>query len=302
MQLGKYVLAGLLFFACLYVLLNKVGVNKKIVDGHKVQKSISKNINVNINDGVSKKPQAEAISVVKELSDIDWLAREEQKNISYPEVRNSVKRYALALNDFRENTGHRSLELLYHIGLRAARELTYVVEHMDEADFVRVEKKMEGFSLNRDKLFEVTPRAEFFSELAETQGGQSDQAFFQSLKKYQTEDQPNFQKRVTEFVACVRFGEGTLVRAYDYWLDYQKNNPHHYVSDVNSKTDEIAKILTNDNCACGGKNDVFSEFKLFIKGHHRSRLAENLKTKMDALEREPANFRYNCKSNSEIEY
>ena len=236
------------------------------------------------------------------MKDVEWVFRDKENEVSPAEAVNSVKRYAQALYEFRNHSNRRSLELLYRIGMRAAGDLTFVVRHMDERTFKRIEQDMEGFALNRERIFTVTPLTEFFADLAQNEGGSADRAYFQTIEDYQIGDLPKHSRRINDLLTCINFGDGNLVKDYSLWVSYQRRFPKHYDFEVKEKIDEVTRSLTENNCACGSKSDVYAEFKKFIKAYPGSGISQELKTRMANIDREPADFRFHCKSNSDVKF
>jgi hypothetical protein len=235
------------------------------------------------------------------LSDIDWVFRDKKEEVSKTEAITSVNRYAHALLDFERGRGARSLQLLYRIGMRASQDLTYVVAHIDEPTFQRIKKDMRGFNLNRERLFNVYPKIAFFRDLAEQKGGEGDRLFFEAMEHYLVSggDLPRHSKRLNELVVCINYGAGLIVSDFALWSGYKVKFPKLYDYEVNEKLAEVSNALTEENCACGSKQEVFSEFKKFIDKFPTTELASRIKTRMSAIDRAPAEFRFNCKSRSD---
>ena len=204
-------------------------------------------------------------------------------------------RYSTALKRFEARKGHLSLETVVHMG-KAVNEKIDEIESLSGANYSLLLKKMKGFTVNREEILFIEPKAEFFIRLAQTHGTRSDLTFFTLLHQIK----PGNVWRVyiapqTDVTGCTIYGSGVLTKLYGKALRFKKTYPRAFTADINDEIDEIIQQFSEGGCSCGSRSGVVREFQLFIRtfprDKHTPKVKEALKTFIDR-----GDFRFNCHS------
>jgi hypothetical protein len=204
-------------------------------------------------------------------------------------------RYSTSLKRFEARKGHSSLESVVHTG-KAVNEKIGEIEALSDANYSLLLKKMKGFTINREEILFIEPRAEFFSRLAQTHGTRSDLTFFTLLHQIK----PGNVWRVyiepqTDVTGCTIYGNGILTKLYGKALRFKKTYPQAFTADINDEIDEILEQFSEGGCSCGSRSGVVREFQLFIRtfprDKHTPKIKKALKTFIDR-----GDFRFNCHS------
>jgi hypothetical protein len=203
--------------------------------------------------------------------------------------------YAAVLKRYETRKSRASLEPVIRAGKAVANRLGEL-ENLSESDYALVEKKMRGFVINRIESVYVEPDAKFFSQLAARRGTLADAEFFRLLSAIKPDNVwAVYIEQQTDVTGCTIYGKGLLVKYYADLLAYQKKYPKSYTDEINGATSDIINKLSGYLCACGDRESVLREFRLFMKTFPRDRDMRLVKQKLAEIKQEK-DVRFNCQS------
>lgn len=203
--------------------------------------------------------------------------------------------YALALKKIQSQKSKKSIEPLIDKGSAVADHI-YEMESLSEADYALLEKKMKGFVINREEVLFIKPTFKFFTQFSKKYGTKADIAYFALMHEIKPDDvwEAYFEQQ-TDVTGCTIYGKGSLTKLYGKALRFKHAYPKAYVKDVNEEIDNILEEFTGGTCACGDRNGVLKEFRLFIKTFQKDKNTPTIKKRLAKIEKEK-DFRFNCQS------
>ena len=87
----------------------------------------------------------------------------------------------------------------------------------------------------------------------------------------------------TDVSGCTIYGNGVLTTLYGKALQFKKTYPKAYIKDVNEEIDKILEEFIEGTCACGNRNSVLKEFRLFIKTFPNDKNTPRIKKRLTKL-------------------
>ena len=210
-------------------------------------------------------------------------------------ILNLANQYALALKKVRNQKTKKSIEPLINKGKAVADRLDEL-ESLSEADYVLLEKRMQGFVINREEVLFIEPEFKFFSRFSKTHGTKTDIAYFALRHAIKPDDVwAAYFEQQTDVTGCTIYGEGILTNLYGKILQFKRAYPKAYAEDIYEETNNILEKFTEGTCACGDQNGVLKEFRLFIKTFPKDKNTPAIKKRLTKIEKEK-DFRFNCQS------
>lgn len=203
--------------------------------------------------------------------------------------------YSLALRKYQAQKSRMSVESVLRKG-RAVAEKINEMEALSDADYSLLERKMKGFTVNREEILFVEPDSKFFMRLSETRGTKADAAFFTLLRQIKPRNVwAAYIEPQTDVTGCTIYGNGVLTGLYGKALQFKKTYPRAYVKDIDTEINEILSELIDNTCACGDRDSVFRELGLFLRTFPTDKNAPAIRRKLASVKRNQ-NFRFNCQS------
>jgi hypothetical protein len=203
--------------------------------------------------------------------------------------------YSLALGKYQRQKSRASVESVMRKGKAVGGKLDEI-EALSDADYVLLEKKMQGFVVNRQEILFIEPDSMFFARLAKTRGTKADLAFFALMPQIRPQNVwAAYIDQQTDVTGCTLYGNGALTGLYGKALQFKRAYPKAYVVDINKEIDEILSEFTDGTCACGSRASVEKEFRAFIKTFPKDKNTPVIKKRLANLKRNK-DFRFNCES------
>lgn len=203
--------------------------------------------------------------------------------------------YSSALKNFQAGKSRASLENVLQKG-EAVGEKLDDLENLSETDYRRLEKKMKGFLVNRTELVFIEPDLKFFSNLAAKRGTKADVAFFRLMREFKPDNVwASYIEQQTDITGCTKYGNGLMTSLYAKALQFKRNYPQSYASEINEEIDGIFSRFSDIVCACGDRNSVLKEFRLFIKTFPKDKNTRAVKKNLTTLVKSK-DARFYCKT------
>ena len=214
-----------------------------------------------------------------------------------------VMDYAHLLEQVNHSRSQAPIESLYALGLRAAESLqrstgdaASPLELMDDSTLTEAKRLMGGFGLFRGGgMASASRQIPFFLALARSHGDSADVAFFRAMTATRdSSDLPIYVQQQTDEAGCTRFGSGTLVASYDVWRSFVSRHNDRYTGWVRDELSQLENELTASTCACGDRDSMLRELRLFLKRFPGSELAPRVRARIGEVEAGTAGMRYHC--------
>lgn len=204
--------------------------------------------------------------------------------------------YSRALGNFQSQKSRMSIESLMRKGKAVAERLDEL-EDLSDAEYALLEKKMKGFVVNREEVLFIKPDLKFFALLSARGGTKTDTTFFALMRVIRPDDVfPVYTERQTDVSGCTIYGNGMLTVLYGRALQFKKTYPRAYTPDIDEEINGILEeFTTGDICACGGREQVLKEFRLFIRTFPKDKNTPEIKKNLAALLKRKA-ARFHCQS------
>ena len=203
--------------------------------------------------------------------------------------------YALALKNYQALKTRTSVVGVIEKGKAVSAKLDEM-ENLSDADYARLEKKMKGYTVNRNEIVFVEPDLKFFDSLVKTHGTPADIAYFALKLQIRPENiWAVYNQQQTDVTGCVLYGKGFLTKIYGKALQFKKTYPKDYAEDVDKEIEDITSEFRDGTCACGNRATVEQEYNLFIKTFPNDKITPTVKKKLLNLKKNKE-FRFNCQS------
>lgn len=204
--------------------------------------------------------------------------------------------YSLALKKYQKQKSRKSVESVMRKGKVLDDEKLREMEDLSEADYALLKKKMKGFVVNREEILFIKPDLKFFQKLSRTRGTKADIAFFTLMREIRPEDVwAAYIEPQTDYSGCTIYGDGALTKLYGKVMRFKKAYPKAYVKDINEEISEILEEFGDTVCACGEREDVLKEYRLFIKTFSADKNTPAIKQNLEKIEKS-TDARFNCLS------
>ena len=201
--------------------------------------------------------------------------------------------YALALKNYQALKTPTSVVGVIAKG-KAVSAMLDEMEKLSDADYAQLEKKMKGYTINRNEIVFVEPDLKFFSTLVKTHGTPADIAYFALKLQIRPENiWAIYNQQQTDVTGCVLYGKGFLTGIYGKALQFKKTYPKDYTEDVDKEIADIANEFRDGTCACSSRATVEQEYNLFIKTFPNDKITPTVKQKLLNLKKNKE-FRFNC--------
>lgn len=201
--------------------------------------------------------------------------------------------YSRTLGNFQARKSGVSVESVLRKGKAVAERLDEL-EDLSDAEYALVEKKMKGFVVNREEAVYIKPDLKFFAQLSGRRGTKADSAFFALMLEIRPDDVfPVYMERQTDVSGCTIYGNGVLTALYGKALQFKKTYPQAYTSEIDEEINEILSEFTGDPCACGERDKVIREFRLFIRTFPNDENTPKIKKNLASLQKRK-DARFNC--------
>ena len=203
--------------------------------------------------------------------------------------------YSLALEKYERQKSKTSIESLLRKG-NAVSEKIWVIEDLSADEYALLEMKMKGFVLNREEILYINPDLKFFAQLAKTHGIKSDVAYFALMRQIRPDNVwAAYIEQQTDVTGCTRYGSGLMTGLYKKALRFKSNYPKAYRAEIDEEISELTSKFRDNLCACGDRESVLREFRIFIKTFPRDKQTPKIK-KYLKNPKSRKDFRYNCDS------
>ncbi|MEP6923045.1 MAG: hypothetical protein ABI954_01160 [Pyrinomonadaceae bacterium] len=203
--------------------------------------------------------------------------------------------YSHALKKFQIQKNRRSIEGILRKGKAVAEKLDEL-ESLNKTEYSLLERKMRGFVVNRDEILFIEPDSKFFAKLAARHGTRADIAFFYLLGELRPDGVwAAYIEQQTDVTGCTIYGQGLLTKLYGKSLQFKKNYPKSYISDIDEEINAILSGFTESLCACGERESVLKEFRLFIKTFPKDKNTPAIKKRLAEIKKSK-DFRFKCQS------
>ena len=203
-------------------------------------------------------------------------------------------RYVAALEEYEKGTERKSVEFVFRKGQSVAKKLDEL-ENLNEADYASVTKKMKGFIVNRDETIYIEPEVDFFKKLSKKFGTKSDAAFFTFWSALKPDSVWSaYIEQQTDYSGCALYGKGILTELHGKAEQFRRQYPRAYTTELKEEIDEMKRELTSGTCACGNRNSVTEEFRLFIKTFPADEITPTIKRRLKGVQNKKTAIRFNC--------
>ena len=203
--------------------------------------------------------------------------------------------YSVALRRYQKQKGRVSVERVVSKGKYVAEKLDKI-EALSEADYSLLERKMKGFTINRQEILFIEPDSKFFLDLSRKHGTAADIAFFSLMRKIKPNDVwAAYIEQQTDVTGCTIYGNGLLTRLYGQILKFRRTYPKSFVKDINDERNGILEAFSESGCSCGDMKGVLKEFRLFIRTYPMDKTTTKIKVNLIDLKKR-GDFRFNCHS------
>jgi hypothetical protein len=203
--------------------------------------------------------------------------------------------YALALRKYQAQKSRMSVEGVLRKGKAVAERLDEM-ESLGDAEYALFEKKMKGFVVNREEVVFIKPDLKFFAQLSKTRGTQADAAFFALMREIRPDNVwAAYIEQQTDYSGCTLYGNGVLTRLYGKALRFKRAYPKAYASEIDEEINEILQEFTDKPCACGERDAVFKEFRLFIRTFPKDKNTLEIRKNLTTLQKSK-DAGFNCQS------
>lgn len=203
--------------------------------------------------------------------------------------------YSVALRRYQKQKGRVSVERLVRKGKYVAEKLDEI-EALSEADYSLLERKMKGFTINRQEILFIEPVSKFFLNLSRKQGTATDIAYFTLMRKITPDDVwAAYIQQQTDVTGCTIYGNGLLTRLYGQILSFRRAYPKSFMKELNDERDGILEAFSESSCSCGDMKGVLNEFRLFIRTYPKDKNTPKIKMSLARLKKH-RDFRFNCHS------
>ena len=203
--------------------------------------------------------------------------------------------YSVALRRYQKQKGRVSVERVVSKGKYVAEKLDEI-EALSEADYALLERKMKGFSINRQEILFIEPDYKYFLDLSRKQRTAADTAYFSLMRKIKPDDVwAAYIEQQTDVTGCTIYGNGLLTRLYGQILKFRRTYPKSFVKDINDERDGIIEAFSENGCSCGDMKGVLKEFRLFIRTYPKDKNTPKIKMNLVDLKKR-GDFRYSCHS------
>lgn len=208
----------------------------------------------------------------------------------------AVDKYLAELKTAETRRTKSTIEPVYQLGKTLAAKSLDDLDSLNETDFNLLNKKMRGFTINREEIIFFEPVNLFFKSLAIKRGTKSDIAFFSLMRQIRPDDVwAAYIEQQTDITGCTIYAGGSLTKPYGNLLRYKSVYPKAYASEIDFELSEIIAQFSDKTCACGSRASVLKEFRLFIKTFPKDKNTPRIKKRLANLEKE-TDFRFNCQS------
>ena len=204
-----------------------------------------------------------------------------------------AEEYSTALGKYQNQKNRISVESVVKKGQLVADKLDEM-ENLNASDYQRLKRKMKGFAVNRDEILYVVPDAEFFGNLSRKSGTAPDIVFFELLKQIRPDNVwAVYIEQQTDYSGCTIYGNGLLTKFYGKTLQFKRQHKKAYESDINIEIDSILNEFSDNPCACGDRNGILKEYRLFIKTFPKDKNTTEIRKRLAKLKKS-ATVRSNC--------
>jgi hypothetical protein len=170
------------------------------------------------------------------------------------------------------------------------------IERLPEPDFQALKKRLRGLVVNRGLDVYAQPDPDFMLKLADAHGRDVDRDFFRVYRQHWSADLvPVFLSLTVRPTPCVRFGEKIIPDLYDAWRGYVARHPDAYADFSVQAINDLEEAVALGTCACGDTASVLSEEKGFLDRFPDTRVAAQIRSRMQQLQERPDERPVRCR-------
>ena len=227
------------------------------------------------------------------------------------EIPPEVTGYAAAMKELLGTQGRTSVQPVFELGIQAAPLLQAVVQDLSDADFKSVQDQMQGFVVSRGAVNAaasnasrgpsaaslVTPKAQFFEDLAKRKGEPADIAFFAIYALTEPDSNnaaPAYIRRSDGAAGCTLYDGKLMVSLYRGWLDFRTRYPDKYENEAQGEIDSLDAELASGICACGSAQETAAGLQAFVDAFPDLPSAAKLRSRIAEIRGGHPKFRFNC--------
>lgn len=228
------------------------------------------------------------------------------------EIPPEVASYSAAMKELVATRGPASIQPVFELGIQASPLVQAVVQDLSEADFKSVQDQMQGFVVSRGAVNAiaptaargpgaanlVTPKNQFFKELAKRKGTPADVAFFEIYTRTEPDTNPGapaYIRRENGAAGCTLYDGKLMVSLYRGWLDFRTRYPDKYENEAQGEIDSLDAELASGICACGSQKETVAGLQAFVTAFPDLPAAAKLRNRIAEIGGGRSKFRFNCK-------
>ena len=206
-----------------------------------------------------------------------------------------VRQYGEKIDRIEKSAGKVSLQEIVQEGTSMADKLRPVIEELSESDYDFVLKNMKGFAIGRQEAVFIEPDTVFFSSLAKKVGIEDDRLYFHFLNEVMPDGSwPVYVEQQTDVGGCTKYGEGYLSNLYKKGNALLPKVTGYYSKGVKRIVRHLSDKLVSGTCACGDRQSVIKELRLFLELNKESDIVAKVKKRLEVVQKDRSTMEFNC--------
>jgi hypothetical protein len=162
------------------------------------------------------------------------------------------------------------------------------IEQLPEPEYQALKSKLRGLIVSRGLDVYAQPDPDFMLALANAHGRDADRDFFRVYRQHWgAELVPVFLNLTARPTPCVRFGENVIAGLYEAWRGFVARHPDLYTGFAVQAVNDLEEAVALGTCACGDTSSVLTEQKGFLERFPDTRVAAQIRDRMQQLKDEP---------------
>lgn len=181
--------------------------------------------------------------------------------------------------------------------MKASPSLQAVLPDLNEADYQKVQRQMQGFIVERREAIFVRPIVGYFKELAKKRGTKADRAFFDIYERTEPDGAspfPAYSEQQTDEAGCTRFEGKRLVDLYRGWVTFRTSHPDAYATEAQGEIDSLESELLSGICSCVDSAKTAAALQQFVSAFPDLPITPRIKLRIAAIHSGKSSFRFNC--------
>lgn len=219
-----------------------------------------------------------------------------------PSTPAAVDAYLAEVARVEASTTPQSLEPLLEAAEKVQSEVMAIdreqawIERLPEPEFQALRTRLRGLSVNRGLDVYAQPEPDFLLALANAHGRDADRDFFLVYRQHWGPDLvPVFLDLAARPTPCVRFGENVIPGVYAAWRGFVARHPDAYAGFAVQAINDLEEAVALGTCACGDTASVIAEEKGFLERFPETRVAGQIRTRLQQLRENPDERPVRCR-------